>query len=157
MDVFVSRPVTPQWFEGAVNQQLPAGIKVLQVYQIPPVLRSLQSQVRFADYDVTVATGKSRQDIEAAIKDLLSLSSLPWQHQRDTGVKKYDLRLLIGNIKLIEWRTGFCILGMRLRCDNTGSGRPEQVTAALGFADRPVSVHRTALLLEKAHEVSGKS
>jgi len=37
---------------------------------------------------------------------------------------------------------------MRLRCDSSGSGRPEQVTVALGFAPYPRSMHRTKLILE---------
>jgi len=148
MDVVCSRPVTPQWFAGVVNQQLPDGIRVIQVQQIAPVLPSLQSQVRFADYEVTLATEKSREEIEAAIIHLLSLPSLPWQHQRDTGVKKYDLRLLIKDLRLADWRPGYCTLGMRLRCDGSGSGRPEQVTAALGFTEQPDVIRRTLLILE---------
>jgi hypothetical protein len=36
---------------------------------------------------------------------------------------------------------------MRLRCDETGSGRPEQVVYALGFNEYPKSIQRTKLVL----------
>jgi len=36
---------------------------------------------------------------------------------------------------------------MRLRSDEKGAGRPEQVTKALGFTKRPKSIHRTNLIL----------
>ena len=39
------------------------------------------------------------------------------------------------------------VLGMRLRCDACGSGRPEQVTAALGFSKYPESIHRSKIML----------
>ncbi|MBI4267240.1 MAG: hypothetical protein HY662_00465, partial [Chloroflexi bacterium] len=39
-------------------------------------------------------------------------------------------------------------IGMRLRCDSGGSGRPEQVTLALGFPCHPISIHRTRLILQ---------
>jgi radical SAM-linked protein len=148
MDVVCSRPVTPQWFEGAVNQQLPPGIRVLQVQQVAPVLPSLQSQVRFANFEVVIATEKSRDDIQISVDNLMALESLPWQHQRDTGVKKYDLRLLIDDLRLADWLSGRCFFTMRLHCDSSGSGRPEQVTAALGFTEPPELIRRTRLILQ---------
>ena len=153
MDITCTRNVTPQWFTDIVNQQLPPGVRVLQTQQIPPVQPALQAQVRFAEYRVEVKTEKSREEIEAAIQNLLSLKQLPWQHQRDTGVKKYDLRALIDTILLLDWQPGQCILGMRLRCDTTGSGRPEQVAIALGFNEYPDLIHRTKLLLATATPV----
>jgi len=148
MDVSCSKWVSPHWFASAVNQQLPPGIKVMNVYLIALTLPSLQSRVRFADYRVEVETEKDQQDVEAALNNLLSLEHLPWQHQRDTGPRHYDLRALIDDLWLIEWHSGGCTTGMRLRCSNSGSGRPEQVAAALGFTDHPVSIHRTKLILE---------
>jgi radical SAM-linked protein len=150
MDITCTRNVTPQWLTDIVNQQLPSGIRVLQVQQIPPTQPALQAQVRFAEYRVVIKTDKERDEIEAAIKNLLSLKQLPWQHQRDTGIKSYDLRALVDTITLIEWQSGQCILGMRLRCDNRGSGRPEQVAIALGFNEYPELIHRTKLVLEMA-------
>ncbi len=150
MDITCTRNVTPQWLTDIVNQQLPPGIRVLQVQQIPPTQPALQAQVRFAEYRVVIKTDKERDEIEAAIKNLLSLKQLPWQHQRDTGIKSYDLRALVDTIMLIEWQPGQCVLGMRLRCDNRGSGRPEQVAIALGFNEYPELIHRTKLVLEMA-------
>jgi hypothetical protein len=37
---------------------------------------------------------------------------------------------------------------MRLRCDATGSGRPEQVARALGFEAAPRSIKRTKLVFQ---------
>jgi radical SAM-linked protein len=150
MDITSTRNVTPQWLTDMVNQQLPSGIRVLQTQQISPTLPALQAQVRFAEYHIAVKTDKVREEIESAIKNLLALKQLPWQHQRDTGVKNYDLRALIDTILLINWQDGVYILNMRLRCDNMGSGRPEQVTLALGFSEYPELIHRTKLILETA-------
>ncbi len=148
MDIICTRNLTPQWLSDAANQQLPAGIRVLQVQQIPPTQPALQAQVRFADYRVEVNTGSTKEEIESAIKNLLALKQLPWQHQRDTGVKNYDLRQLISTILYMGLAAGKCTLGMRLRCDNFGAGRPEQVSLALGFNDYPDVIHRTGLILE---------
>ena len=147
MDIFNTRWVSPHFFIRAVSQQLPPGIEILQVYPIALNLPSLQSQFRYAEYRVEVETEKGRKDIEAALISLLSLKHLSWQHQRDTGTRHYDLRALIDDLWLISWGHPYGIIGMRLRCDSNGSGRPEQVTAALGFTHHPWSIHRTKLIL----------
>ncbi len=148
MDVFVAKLVSPHWFTAAANQQLPPGIEILGVYQIALIMPSLQSQVRYAEYRVEVATEKRLKDIESAVSALLSVEQLPWSHQRDTGWRSYDLRALIDALWLIDWRQPYCTIGMRLRCDSGGSGRPEQVTSALGCIHYPQSMHRTKLILE---------
>ena len=130
------------------GQQLPAGMEILQVHQMPLEMPSLQSQMRFAVYRVELETGKERPEVESAIADLLSREELPWQHQRDTGPHHYDLRKLIADLWLMEWQEGRCVLGMKLRCDGHGAGRPEQVAIALGFEQYPRSVHRTRLVLQ---------
>jgi len=147
MDVFCAKWVSPHFFTKAVSQQLPPGIELLQVYQISPTMPSLQSQMRYAEYEVEVETEKETKRIETAITSLLSLEHLPWHHQRDTGTRHYDLRNLIDDLWLSSWQHPFCAIGMRLRCDNSGSGRPQQVITALGFSQHPQSIHRTKLIL----------
>jgi radical SAM-linked protein len=146
MDVFVTKWVSPHFFTTAVAQQLPPGIEIGQVYPIALTLPSLQSQVRYTEYVVEVET--EEKDIEAKLTSLLSVEHLPWQHQRDTGPRSYDLRALIDDLWLVNCRHPYCVVGMRLRCDSGGSGRPEQVTAALGFTSYPQSMHRTKLILK---------
>jgi radical SAM-linked protein len=148
MDVFCDRWVSPHFFIDAVSQQLPAGIEILQVASVAPTLPSLQSQVGFAEYEVEVETEKDEAGAKAALSSLLKREQLPWHHERDTGTRNYDLRALIEDLWLIEWRQGSSTIGMRLRCDSGGSGRPEQVAAALGFS-QPTSIRRNQLLLKK--------
>jgi radical SAM-linked protein len=148
MDIVLAKFVSPHTFTAAVGRHLPAGIAIRQTYNAPLNMPSMQSQVRFAEYTVGLATTKIRPEIEAAIDDLLAKDSLPWQHQRDTGPHKYDLRALIEDIRLTGFQSGHVTLEMRLRCDSRGSGRPEQVAAALGFEGYPGTVHRTRLILQ---------
>jgi len=148
MDVFVARWVSPHWFTTSVSWQLPPGMEILEVYPIALSMPSLQSQVRYAEYRVEVATEKEPRDIASAVSALLSVEHLPWHHQRDTGRRSYDLRALIDDLWLNSWRQPYCTIGMRLRCDSNGSGRPEQVVSALGFTSYPQSIHRTKLVLE---------
>jgi len=148
MDIVLAKWVSPHSFTTAVGQQLPPGIEIYQVYNIPLTMPSLQSQVRYAEYKVELETEKGQKDIESAIASLLATEHLPWQHQRDTGPRHYDLRVLIDDLWLVDWCSGYGTIGMRLRCDSGGSGRPEQVAAALGFEQYPKSIHRTKLILK---------
>jgi len=148
MDILVTKHVSPHWFTTATSLQLPPGMEILGVYQIALTMPSLQSQVRYAEYGVKVETEKNAKDVESAIFNLLSLEHLPWHHQRDTGQRNYDLRTLIDDLWLVDYCHSYAKIGMRLRCDSSGSGRPEQVALALGFTRHPQSIHRTRLILE---------
>jgi len=148
MDVMLSTGLTPHSFTSVVGRQLPVGISIIQVLNTPLALPSLQSLVRFAEYKVGLETGQSAAEVAGAITFLMSKTELPWQHQRDTGVRRYNLRALVDDLWLIDITDGFCNIGMKLRCDSNGSGRPEQVVAALGFANYPESIHRTGLILK---------
>ena len=147
MDVSLSRWVSPHSFIARVKEQLPPSINLLEAWTVGLNIPSLQSQVRFAEYKVEVETEKDEQEIELALRSLLSAKELPWHHFRDTGVRYYDLRALVDGIWLIDCSDSLRVLGMRLRCDASGAGRPEQVTKALGFLQRPKSIHRTKLIL----------
>ena len=147
MDVILSRWLSPHSFLSLISRQLPRGIEIDQVLNASPSLPSLQSQVRFAEYRVSLETQKNRDDVEDAIASILARKELPWQHHRDTGVRRYDLRALIDELRLIDLEEGCCTIDMRLRCDSGGSGRPEQVVAAIGFNEYPRSIHRTRLIL----------
>ena len=122
MDISMMKVVSPHWFVDMVNRQLPDGLKVLEATPIGPNVPSLQSQVRYTQYQVEVKTGKNEEAIKTEIDRLLALESLPWHHQRDTGRKSYDLRNLVDDIWVVEMKPDACMLGMILRCDASGSG-----------------------------------
>jgi radical SAM-linked protein len=147
MDVFLSRWIPPQSFTAQASKQLPRGIDLLEVWPVGPKAPSLQSQIRFIEYKVEVKAEQGREEVELALQSFLSAEEIPWHHFRDTGARHYDLRALVDNLWLIDCHDALCALGMRLRCDEKGAGRPEQVTKALGFSQHPESIHRTKLIL----------
>ncbi|MBM3157797.1 MAG: DUF2344 domain-containing protein [Chloroflexi bacterium] len=149
MDIYLERRLSPHFFIKTVKEQLPRGIDILEVAEIGAGLPSLQSQIRFAEYKVVTDVDKKPKEVEAAVHSLLDSDSLPWQHVRDKEVRKYDLRALVEDIWLIESHPPEFVIGMRLRCDSAGTGRPEQVISALGFDNPPKSIHRTKLIVEK--------
>ena len=149
MDVSLSRRITPQQFIRAVSEQLPAGVAIFQVREVGLGLPSLQSQVRFSDYEVDVPTDRTVEEARKAVQDLLAAESFPWQHKRERQVRHYDLRPLVQDLRVEGATDGLCTLGMRLRTDAHATGRAEQVAAALGFPEPPVRIHRKGLILEE--------
>jgi len=147
MDITMRKRVSPYHLSKVVAEQLPRGISLSRVEQVATGLPSLQSQVRQAEYHVELETDKGPAEVEDTLRSFMAKEHVPWQHQRDTEMRRYDLRPLVHRLWVVGWQETKCTLGMRLRTDNTASGRPEQVTAALGFGGRPSSVHRTRLVL----------
>lgn len=146
MDITLQKPVSPYFLLRTARQQLPHGIDILEVQPIPLMSPSLQSQLRYAEYCVVVEASQSLEEMQALISSLLGAERLPWQHMRDTGPRHYDLRALIEHLWVIGGQGPLFTLGMRLRCDPQGAGRPEQVTQVLGL-NYPDSIHRTKLIL----------
>jgi len=147
MDVYLQHSIPINEFLQKIRPQLPDGVEILEVTVAGIEAPSLQSRIRFAEYSVEVQPEKSPSDILQDINNLLSTKQLPWHHARDTGERFYDLRELIDDVWMIAGNEGKYTIGMRLRCDPSRSGRPEQVVKALGLTQVPVSIQRTKLIL----------
>lgn len=147
MDIQIRKRVSLRYFLRVVGDQLPPGVEVGAAEEVPLLAPSLQASVRYAEYAVEVETESNAREVEEALNSLMQAEHIPWSHQRDTGERHYDLRALVEDVWVEGWRGPHCVLGMRLRNDPSGSGRPEQVAAALGFSARPKSIHRTRLIL----------
>jgi len=146
MDIFLERRVAPGLFIEKVSPQLPDGISVIEIITVNPLAPSMQSRLRFAEYVVAVEATGPAEDMQDRIKDLLAKEQFPWHHKRDTGERYYDLRPLIDDLWPVNNQEKTGKIGMRLRCDASGSGRPEQVVRALGYEGIPLSIERTRLV-----------
>jgi hypothetical protein len=123
-------------------------------------LPALQADVRFAEYvvDVEVAggggtedtkeEGGDRADVSSAVRAFLAADAISWEHKRENEIRSYDLRAQVEELEVGSVDGNTVRLRMKLKNDNTGSGRPEQVVAALGLP-QPVRIHRTNLMLER--------
>ena len=154
MDVWLKRWMPPEAFLMTVTGQLPAGFEIFEVWDVALRLPSLQSVLAFSEYHVGIKTEKRAQEIQDSLDSLLQVKQLPWHHSRGEKVRSYDLRALIDSLWLVAYHSDqieepMCILGMRLMCDTTGSGRPEQVVSALSFNGYPEFIHRTKLILKQ--------
>ncbi len=148
MDIMCYRNISPSNFFSIMKKEMPEGIEILDVWQVPVPIPSLQSELTSAEYVVAVETEKTKEEVVTAISDLLARKEIPWSHERDTGVRHYDLRALIDRVWLEDYSDGLATIGMKLIAGSSGAGRPEQVSLALGFNARPRLIHRTKLVLK---------
>lgn len=146
LDVYLKRRLSPFYFLKKVSQQAPPTLQLFAANDLPLDWPSLQSQVRSAEYRVGVETTETIAAAQAAAEALLAKATLPWEHQRDKEVRKYDLRQLIEALRVETGPPGELTVWMRLRTDPNASGRPEQVVAALELPP-PAWMHRTKLVL----------
>ncbi len=134
MDILLERPVSLTSFARSVKKQIPPGITLKEVREVYMALPSLQSQVRFAEYTVSLLDG---EEVQNRIEELLAAGTIP----RERRGKGYDLRPLIDDLRL-EGSS----LWMRLKHDSEGAGRPDEVLAALGLERAGKAIHRTRLI-----------
>jgi len=145
LELYTSRRIPPSQITQSVADELPNGIEVRKAVEVPMARPSLQSMLRVASYHVVVSSDRSATEWGNAIENFLSQHEIPWKHKRGDELREYDLRPLVFSIELLENGEDVATLLLRLRNDTKGSGRPEQVTKALGIASDPIRVHRVSL------------
>lgn len=147
MEVWLENPPAAHTVLGLLSAKLPQALTIDQGLFLPLEGPSLQSMMRFAEYRVTLPLDRPADVVKLAISELIGRSTLEWSHKRDEETRRYDLRAQIDEITLGAIDRECVTLFMRLRNDPSGSGRPEQVALALGFAEHPAAIHRVRLLL----------
>jgi len=149
MDLFLERPIPPPDFATSVRNQLPSGITLSEVEEVYTALPSLQSQVQSAEYRVVVEAREPEEAIQDRLAALLTSVRLP----RERRGKEYDLRPLIRKLWLEEKGEEECVLGMRLRTGEHGTGRPDEVLAELGLGQLVKAIERTRLYFTSPAEI----
>jgi radical SAM-linked protein len=148
-DVYLSERVALERVVEALPGALTEGLRLVAVEEMGLGAPALQTQVRWAEYEVDVPReGRETRDVRSAISDLLVADAFPWEHQREKRTLRYDLRPLIMSLTLEEEGEGVYRLAMRLRVTRERSGRADQVVAALGLGP-PLRTHRRRLFLDR--------
>ena len=147
LDVELDRRIAPAYVARMVAAQIPAGMDLTSVEEVPLQWRPLQVAVRTADYRVTARTTEPAAEIQARVEALLGADTLPRERLRDREVRRYDLRPLVVSVRLAACSEGTATLLMTLQTDEHATGRPDEVLAALGLDQAPRWIHRTALSL----------
>ena len=142
MDVVLTGPLDPSDVMHQLALALPAGIGITSIVEVPLDAPALQAELRWAEYLATVETDESPEQVESKVQAFLGASSLV----RERRGKSYDVRPLVLALS-VEVVCPRCMrLAMRLLADaNAGTGRPDEVLAALSWSDVTTHIHRRKL------------
>ena len=150
LDIVLFQPVDAAAARSALETQVPDGISIVEIASAPLKQPSLQSQVRAAEYEVELDETPACGSWQRAVAELLARGTIPWEQDRGGKIRRYDLRPLILALEISSESDDAASLQMRLRHDEQGAGRPEQVALALGASRPPRRIHRVRLELAAA-------
>jgi radical SAM-linked protein len=146
LDLFLAAPVAPFEFARAIVRQAPAGLTLLGVEEVLLKASAPQALMRAAHYRVRFATPATRAEVESALAGLLAQGSIVRSREKKGRQADYDLRPLIEEVRYVAADGGWHELAMFLRSGAGGSGRPEEVLAALGLPIEHYAIHRERLI-----------
>jgi radical SAM-linked protein len=150
LDVFLT-----EWMDVAevmrrLSDHLPGGMEVLRMDDVGLRMPALMSLAAVVEYQCHVLWDKPTDSLEAKLLEWMAQTSVMRERQRKGRRDTHDLRPLVERLWVIGPSGESWVIGMRLRSDPEGTGRPDEVLKALGLWDGATGVERTALLLSAA-------
>ena len=137
-DLFLAEKLTLPDLRGRLATGMPGGYRAVDLRDEWLGAPALATQMVAADYRMDLL-GVGPGDLAAACRRLLEADSLPRVRRRETRATPYDLRPLLLDLKagppraVADSAAPAANLWLRLRhTQDQGSGRPEEVVAALG-------------------------
>lgn len=124
----------PTWrVREGLADHLPEGWRLIDLHDVWLGSPALAGQVAAADYRIAV-TGADGPTLAAAAAGLLAAIELPRERLKGGSTVRYDLRPLLVDLRVVEPGPPV-LLRVRTRFHPVlGTGRPEEVVAALGEA-----------------------
>jgi radical SAM-linked protein len=150
VDITLDQRVDLRGFAFRLNAQLPAGLHLVRATEVPSALPSLPGQVVAAEYEVLVESKDSTDAMQSRLNCLLAAETVRRHRERPDGNRVYDLRPLIKKLWIVGRRAEMHVIGMHLQADAQGTGRPDEVMAALGMTEAVRGIERVRLLFSSA-------
>lgn len=142
LEVQLDARVDPAEVARRLPTQLPPGLTLRGVAELPLDAPPLPAQVRAADYSVRFLDPPPA-DLDARLARLLAAESLPFTRTRAKKEVHFDLRPRILTARVEDGR-----LVLRLVHGPGGAARPEDVLSALGIDPMSARATRLGLILE---------
>lgn len=151
VDVVLDEPMAPEAFQERVQPQLPQGLELVGVQELPLKSPALQSQKAVSEWQVEVRSDLDQDELSGRIEALLVKEEI-WQHKQRKGREvTYDLRPLVVAARYEGPEPdGWHRLTLHLRSEPGATGRPEQVLEALDLGRLPLRMHRLRTLYPPA-------
>lgn len=132
VELFLAERVSLWRIREAIAGRLPEGWSLVDLYDVWVGGPSLTGQVHAADYRIELAGNAEPHEFGAAASALLNAVELPRVRSKGGGSISYDLRPLLIDLAVADGGPPTVLLVRTRIHPELGSGRPEEVVAALG-------------------------
>ena len=116
----------------ALEPHLPPGHSIVGLANVWLGAPPLPGRVVGADYLVELEGAVDPAALRAAAARIVAAAALPRERAKGGGVKRYDLRPLLGDVVVEDAGPDLAVRFRTLADPELGSGRPDEVVAALG-------------------------
>ncbi|MYE32134.1 MAG: DUF2344 domain-containing protein [Chloroflexi bacterium] len=149
LDTWMSPHVAPIKVLERLRGELPEGLSVVGVEEVPHEEPSLQSAITSATYELVFDRAEiDAEELRWRVDGLLATHELEWEEQRGQKTRVYDIRATVRDLDVRAER-GRVVVDMHLEAREGLTGRPLSVLDALGERAKPRERRRTGLRLNE--------
>ena len=147
LDMVLSPACDIDAVKAQLDRALPAGMKVISITEMVYNAPALQMQLIATEFEIAVEGTETIGLLNERVTQFLAATEI----MRERRGKPYNLRPLVQTLT-IESEADRVVIRSRLQATQEGTGRPDELAAALGLDPAAVKIKRTKLLfLDKAN------
>jgi len=124
-----------------LDRALPAGMKVVSIAEMVYNAPALQMQLIATEFEITVEGAETIGLLQERVAQFSNATEI----MRERRGKPYNLRPLVQTLT-IEPEADRVVIRSRLQATQEGTGRPDELAAALGLDPAVVKIKRTQLI-----------
>jgi radical SAM-linked protein len=142
IDIWFNNEIVKNDVLEKLNENLPAGLDLVSIEEIPENQKALNGLAESAEYIVTLLDGNfDFLALQESLNSLLDKKVI----ERERNKKRYDLRPLIIGLNLFKAETSNLQIQMHLLARSGASGRPDEVIKELGIDPALCKFERTLI------------
>ncbi len=143
MDIVLSPACAIDDVQARLKRTLPPGITLVAIEEMPLSAPALQMQLLASEFEITVEDEETIGPLNDCVQQFLAAAEV----MRDRRGKVYNLRPLVQSLEIEPAPTNRAVkIRARLQATPEGTGRPDELAAALGLDPATVKIHRTKLV-----------
>jgi radical SAM-linked protein len=143
LDIVLSPPYAIDEVKVQLDRVMPPGMQVISIEEVALNAPALQVQLQAAEFEITVEGEETIGLLPERVAQFLAATEV----MRDRRGKVYNLRPLIQTLSIEPAKADrAAVIRSRLQANEAGTGRPDELAAALGLDPATVKIKRTKLL-----------
>ncbi len=143
MDIVLSSARAIDDVKAGLDRVLPPGITIVSIAEASLHAPALQTQLIASEFEITVEPADAIGMLADRVREFLNATEV----MRDRRGKTYNLRPLVHALEIEPPAADRAAkIRSRLQATPEGTGRPDELAAALGLDPAAVKIHRTKLI-----------